>query len=806
MAAGFDGSIRIDTKLDAKGVNTGLAGITKSLKTLGAAVGIVFGVEALLNFGKAAISVASDLEEVQNVVNVTFKEMSESINGFADTALKQFGLSELSAKKYTSTMGAMLKSSGFGTKAAAEMSIEMAKLTADMASFYNLDTDTAFEKIRSGISGETEPLKALGINLNVANLEAFALSQGITKSYNAMSQSEQVMLRYNYLLNASADAQGDFARNSGTWANQVKMLTEKWKEFSALIGKALIEFLLPVVEFLNKTLDILIGITKEIGKIYTLLTGKEVVVEANNAIVGSAEDAAESESDLSDSIKNAGKEAKKALAPFDELNVLQNNLGDGIGGTGDSNFGTIFDTKLVSDGLITAWKKTEDEGDEFYAWYTNWLTALRSAALIPIPSPMFEPLQSPIYRPEWGLVPPLVPLPDFPKLKEPIYDPQWGLVPPLIPEPIFPSLEVPIFEPVWGLEYPALQPLAIPALDMSGYMESLGAIRLRTLEGWEAIGQITGVAVSVIGQVIKEKGQEITKGLKTGWETIESNYAKHKENIGILTSGIASVLVLNMNQGLSVFGANVNNALTAVQGGMQAFGKNVGSIAAGTATAFANNISEGFRVTSQNLVTFANSMGSNLKTFGVGVLATAAETAKGFVNNMVSGFVAVWNNFKNLMSGIGEKLSGWYSEHKQLVTTTAIVGGVVGLGALAVLAAPATVGYAAAGMLALAAIPNLKSPSIPRLATGAVIPPNGEFLAVLGDQRSGRNLEAPEGLIRKIVREESGNSETVALLRELVSAVREGKVLMVDRQVLGKIVNKSQSDSFRMAGSTIIPI
>ena len=782
VAAGFDGSIRIDTRLDAKGVNTGLAGITKSLKTLGAAVGIAFGVEALLNFGKAAIAVASDLEEVQNVVDVTFKEMSESINDFADTALKQFGLSELSAKKYTSTMGAMLKSSGFGTKAAAEMSIEMAKLTADMASFYNLDTDTAFEKIRSGISGETEPLKQLGINLNVANLEAFALSQGITKSYNAMSQSEQVMLRYNYLLKSSADAQGDFARNSGTWANQVKMLTEKWKEFSALIGKALIEFLLPVVEFLNKALDILIGITKEIGKIYTLLTGKEVVVEANNAVVDSADAAAESEDDLSKSIKDAGKEAKKALAPFDELNVLQNSLGGGIGGVVGNNLGTVFNTKLVSDGLITAWKKTEDEGDEFFAWYTNWLTSLRQVALIPIPAPIFEPLQSPIYRPDWGLVPPLVPLPDFPKLKEPIYD------------------------PVWGLEYPVLQPLTIPALDMAEYVASLATLKLSTVKTWEAIKLNTGTLVSGIGKTIEEGYQGIIDGLNTDWEVIEDNYLKHKENMGAITSGIASVLVRNLNEGLSTLGSNINTSLANIQENLQTFGVNVGSISAETARVFASNNSEGYRVTSQNFATFATSMGDNLKAFGKGMLATAAETAAGFVNNLVSGFVAVWNNFKDLMSGMGKKVSGWYSENKKLITTTAIVTGAIGLGALAVLAAPATVGYAAAGMLALATIPNLKIPSIPRLATGAVIPPNGEFLAVLGDQRSGRNLEAPEGLIRKIVREESGNSETVALLRELVSAVREGKVLMVDRQVLGKVVNKSQSDSFRMAGSTIIPI
>ena len=95
-----------------------------------------------------------------------------------------------------------------------------------MASFYNLNSDEAFAKIRSGISGETEPLKQLGINMSVANLEAYAMAQGIDKSYDSMTQAEQVMLRYNYLLSVTGDAQGDFARTSGSFANQQKLLKE----------------------------------------------------------------------------------------------------------------------------------------------------------------------------------------------------------------------------------------------------------------------------------------------------------------------------------------------------------------------------------------------------------------------------------------------------------------------------------------------------------------------------------------------------------------------------------------------------
>ena len=115
--------------------------------------------QAILNWGKAAIDAASDLAEVQNVVDVTFGDGAKQIESWAKTAGKQFGLTETQAKKFTSTLGAMMKSAGMSGDEIVGMSTDLAGLAADMASFYNLDFETAFQKIRSGISGETEPLK-----------------------------------------------------------------------------------------------------------------------------------------------------------------------------------------------------------------------------------------------------------------------------------------------------------------------------------------------------------------------------------------------------------------------------------------------------------------------------------------------------------------------------------------------------------------------------------------------------------------------------------------------------------------------
>jgi hypothetical protein len=203
-----------------------------------AARGVAAVGRAVAGLASGSIDLASDLTEVQNVVDVTFGTSSKAIDIWAKTALKSYGLSTLQAKQYSGTMGALLKSSGVADKELVSMSQNLAGLAGDMASFYNLDHDLAFEKIRSGISGETEPLKQLGINMSVANLEAFALSKGIKTSYNAMDQASKTTLRYEYLLSVAKDTQGDFARTlDESYANQRRLFNTTMQQKAAEIAQ-----------------------------------------------------------------------------------------------------------------------------------------------------------------------------------------------------------------------------------------------------------------------------------------------------------------------------------------------------------------------------------------------------------------------------------------------------------------------------------------------------------------------------------------------------------------------------------------
>jgi len=256
-----------------KGIGSKLGSIGKGVAVGIGAAAVSAGV-ALLALGKRGMQTASDLSEVQNVVDTTFGKSAKEIDAWSAKAGAAFGLSALEAKNYTGTMGAMLKSMGLSGKETVSMSEGLAGLAGDMSSFYNLEHDEAWEKIRSGIAGETEPLKALGINMSVANLEAYALSQGITTSYNAMSESEKTTLRYNYLMQATADAQGDFAKTSDSWANQLRIASMSVDTLAAGIGDKLLPAFQPVLKEFNKLA------TESGGDLDKFIAGFDKVVEA----------------------------------------------------------------------------------------------------------------------------------------------------------------------------------------------------------------------------------------------------------------------------------------------------------------------------------------------------------------------------------------------------------------------------------------------------------------------------------------------------------------------------------------------
>lgn len=331
--------------------------IKSVLTKLGQAVaGLAIG-RFLINVSKTAINTASDIQEVQNVVDTAFGSMSWKAEQFAKTAITQFGMSELSAKRTASTYMAMAKGMDLGNDVASDMAITLAGLTGDVASFYNISQELADTKLKSVFTGETETLKDLGIVMTQTNLQSYALSQGINKNVSDMTQAELTTLRYNYVLGQLSMAQGDFAKTSSSWANQIRILQEQWKQLLGIIGNGLISVLTPVIRILNTIISKIITFANVLSAVFGKLFGNKQSTSANafSAVSNAVDSGTEALGGYSDALDNTGSQAQKtakeiegSLAGFDELNVIKTSSDSGTGGSG-ANTGGVGDTGYAID-------------------------------------------------------------------------------------------------------------------------------------------------------------------------------------------------------------------------------------------------------------------------------------------------------------------------------------------------------------------------------------------------------------------------------------------------------------------------
>lgn len=241
------------TQLQTDATNTG----TVMKSAFGTALGDLLSdlteeiITAAFDFVSGSFVLASSMEEVQNVVDTTFGDSAVQINAWAKTTAQAYGVGEFAALKYSGTIGATLTGLGIGQENVYGMSTALVQLAGDMASFYNMDTDTAFQKILSGMTGEMEPLKQLGIVMSVTNLEAHALSMGIDTAWNDMDSAMQTLVRYDYLMAKTSNAQGDFTNTSGSYANQMRKLQDNITNLQLTLGEDLLPIMTDVLAFFN---------------------------------------------------------------------------------------------------------------------------------------------------------------------------------------------------------------------------------------------------------------------------------------------------------------------------------------------------------------------------------------------------------------------------------------------------------------------------------------------------------------------------------------------------------------------------
>jgi len=252
----------ISKDLDKIGKASTNAGKKMSIFTAGAVAG-----------GLKVTDMASDLEETMSKTEVVFDKSAKTVINWSESSIESMGLAQQTALDMVSTYGDMGTSMEIPTERAAEMGMELTKRAADLASFKNIKIDVANTALNAVYTGETESLKKLGVVMTQANLEQFALQQGMEKSYKEMTEAEKVQLRYSYVMEKTNNASGDFARTSDGYANSQRILTESLKQVGTELGQVLLPIMTPLIQKVTELVQWFSGLDQRTKSIIIAIIG-----------------------------------------------------------------------------------------------------------------------------------------------------------------------------------------------------------------------------------------------------------------------------------------------------------------------------------------------------------------------------------------------------------------------------------------------------------------------------------------------------------------------------------------------------
>ena len=768
-----DGHIILDTRVDTTGVKKGFSAIKNGANSLmgtvgklGAAIGVAFGVSALVKFAKQAVELSSDVQEVQNVVDVSFGDMRDQMEAFANTAIEKFGLSALTAKRTGSTYMAMAKGMGIAGQEAADMALKLRGLSADMSSFYNVSQKYTDIALKSVFTGETETLKQYGIVMTQTNLQEFARQKGITKSIQAMTQQEQTMLRYQYVMKQTALAQGDFARTQDSWANQTRILSERWKEMQIVWGDAfrtIGTLILPAVNSLIKGLAKVGEYAKVAAQSIARMFGKEIDSSAETA--SNMSTAVDKQNDLTEATKETTKAAKGQLAAYDEINQISKDTAETSGGVGQPvKTSEIIDTAATEtsiDNLANKLKNTFAPVVEYLkstfggAWEQIKTTSVNSFERIKksmslIGTDFAENIAPRIVQTFKNDIIPI--FADFTRQAAKSFDNFSEKA-----HNLFDKMYVDVISPfaqrfvnIWGDMWDKTKEI---------WGEKSGSIFDNFNEWIDSIFDLfNNWWDTLIKPIFDHIGETVDwlwdKHLKDLWDSLQKFITTVTEDFLILWNKVLYPIYKYIQ----------DTVYPAVKDIIDGIGDVIGTLV-GHISDMIKNIMR---------------MLGGLLEFIPGVFTGPWDKAWKGIKDMFGGW---WNNiydtFKTVINLVIDGLNIlWRAIYRTFSGIANGIGKAVGwIGSLI-------------GKDWEFSMPKYP-PTIPKLARGAVLPANKPFLAQLGDQKNGRNLEAPESLLRDIYAE--GNAETNALLQQLIQVMQKGMTVNVDGKQLMRINREAET-------------
>lgn len=379
-----------NTSKSIKSTRSGFRGLASTIGKFYATYWLVM--RAVGKIG-SAVDLASQLTEVQNVVDTTFGDMASKVDDFTKTSIQDFGMSELTVKQISSRFQALGTSIGISseqvangtavankalmsqnntlyktTDSMADMSLNLTRLAGDMASFYDVDQADVAKSLQSIFSGTIAPLRRYGLDLTQATLSEWAMKNGLDANIKSMTQAEKVLLRYNYVMANTQAAQGDFAKTANTWANSVRVLKQEFQAWGSIIGSVVINALKPFVQALSKVMLKVISFTRTVADALGAIFGWTIEISGRGAAADGMEDIADGVGDIGDNADSSNKKAqklKKTLLSIDEIHALDDNSdsgsggGSGSGGSGGGGAGGGVDSSLKkTDGLLEKYKSS----------------------------------------------------------------------------------------------------------------------------------------------------------------------------------------------------------------------------------------------------------------------------------------------------------------------------------------------------------------------------------------------------------------------------------------------------------------
>lgn len=724
-----------------------------SLKNIKTAA-VMAGIRQLYGSISKMIVASNSYQEDLNLFTVAMGQYAEEAQEYAESVSK---VAEIDPGKWMRNQGVFnTLLSGFGSVADRSylMSKNLTQLGYDISSFFNISVEESMQKLQSGISGELEPLRRLGYDLSQAKLEQTALTLGIEKSVSAMTQAEKAELRYYAIMTQVTEAQGDMARTLESPANQLRVFKAQLEMTARSIGNIFIPILM-------KLLPIAIAIVNAIRKLadaIAKLFGFELSDIDTSGVKNLASGAEDTAAGLDDAT-SAAKELKKSVMGFDELNILNGNTASGSGSAGVSG-GSGFDFELPEYNFIDG--EVSRQVDEVTQKLKNalpWVLAIGAGFAA------------------WKLGPKLgLDMQKTIGLAVGIFG-ALTLVQNILDSIVNGVTEENMTGMIFGMTlavtglYVALGPVAggITAI-VSGLAVLAVAFSDAEKSGWNFQNQmlaIAGILAAGVGigiligswiplliamiaalllsiTVSTGHGQELINGVK---ETLQGfidffagiftgdteRTAKGIEGIFSGLKGVISSVIDGirdwLNGLLDWIDKKTNGKLKPLITGIKA----IVTAVFGNIKQTVGNVIDDIKTIFSGLIKFISGVFSGdfdkawegIKDIFKGILNTIIDLLNGAINIIIKGL----NWLIKQMNKISFDVPSWVP----------FVGG-------------KSIGVN---------IDYISENVLPRLAKGAVIPANDEFLAVLGDQTHGNNIEAPEGLIRKIVREESGGSGEV---------------------------------------------